>query len=238
MSYFKFNNISSESLPILLVETPFRPSWVETIEEINVPGRATPICRHNGAYHNQILTINAVITDTSRLQEVYSALHGRGKLILSTNPNEYVNAYVTELIPQPVAMTMASLPISFSCLPFAYSITDRIIDLSDATEYKTVLINGTADYCEPIVTFTPTASGTVIIDTNGIELKIIVPSAAKTVVVDSSLMLIYYLDENNQKTNLMPQTFGDLPLLHKGTNYIKYSGEVSAININVNERWL
>ena len=65
-----------------------------------------------------------------------------------------------------------------------------------------------------------------------------IPQEAETIVIDSSLLIIYYITSTNEKVNLMPQSVGDLPLLNIGKNYIKHSGGISAMNININERWL
>lgn len=121
--------------------------------------------------------------------------------------------------------------------PFAYSVAQKIIDLTNATSYIEVQNSGSL-IAEPIITFTPSESESVTIDTNGLILNIDIPQEAETIVIDSSLLIIYYITSTNVKVNLMPQTVGDLPLLNIGKNYIKHSGGISAMNININERWL
>lgn len=121
--------------------------------------------------------------------------------------------------------------------PFAYSVAQKIIDLTNATSYIEVQNSGSL-MAEPIITFTPSESESVTIDTNGLILNIDIPQEAETIVIDSSLLIIYYITSTNEKVNLMPQTVGDLPLLNIGKNYIKHSGGISAMNININERWL
>ena len=121
--------------------------------------------------------------------------------------------------------------------PFAYSVAQKIIDLTNATSYIEVQNSGSM-IAEPIITFTPSESESVTIDTNGLILNIDIPQEAETIVIDSSLLIIYYITSTNEKVNLMPQSVGDLPLLNIGKNYIKHSGGISAMNININERWL
>lgn len=81
----------------------------------------------------------------------------------------------------------------------------------------------------------------VTIDVNGETLIIGLPSAAIlggcTVTVDSENQLLYYTDSDGNKINIMQYSYGDLPLLHTGTNYAKYSGDISDVKIKVNERW-
>ena len=318
MSSFTFNGVSSDTLGLILPETPFRPSWAEETEEIVIPGRSEVIKRPNGIYSNQEFTVNAVISDKSKIQDIYSTLTGTGKLILSTAPNEYMNVRVEPLIPQGVALSMAELPITFDCFPFAYAITPSATEIS--TSY-TEVENTSSIYSAPIIeiqlskntapilkgdvnfdgiidsvdaslvlaeiarlaageppTFTPEqveaadvnddgivdvvdaslilqlaaeqaeASNEdiaeyVTIDTNGAELFVGIPNAVISngfkVTIDCGLYLIYYTDTEGNKVNIMNYSSYDLPLLHTGTNYMKYSGEnVSKVDVIINERWL
>ena len=318
MSSFTFNGVSSDTLGLILPETPFRPSWAEQYEEIQIPGRPEVIKRPNGIYENQSLTINAIIADKSKIQQVYRTLHGKGKLTLSTASGEYMNVLVEPLIPQGVALSMAELPITFDCFPFAYATTPS--ETMIGTTY-TEVDNNSSIYSAPIIeiqlskneapilkgdvnfdglidavdaslvlaeisriaagepeTFTPeqkiaadvnddglidavdaslilqlaaeqATTGDediaqyITIDTNGAELFIGIPNAVISngfkVVVDCGLYLIYYIDATGGKVNIMSYSSFDLPLLHTGTNYMRYSGEnISSVKVIINERWL
>lgn len=82
----------------------------------------------------------------------------------------------------------------------------------------------------------------VTIYVNNEALIVGLPSAVVrngfTVTVDSTNMLIYYTNSDGEKINIMQYSYGDLPLLHTGTNYVKYAGDVDSMSIIVNERWL
>ncbi len=56
--------------------------------------------------------------------------------------------------------------------PFAYSVAQKIIDLTNATSYIEVQNSGSL-MAEPIITFTPSESESVTIDTNGLILNIV-----------------------------------------------------------------
>lgn len=56
--------------------------------------------------------------------------------------------------------------------PFAYSVAQKIIDLTNATSYIEVQNSGSL-IAEPIITFTPSESESVTIDTNGLILNIV-----------------------------------------------------------------
>lgn len=322
MSYFIFNGVNSNDLGLIITETPFRPSWAESVDEITIPGRAEVIKNPNGTYDNQSLTINAVISDSSKINDIYSSLSGEGKLILSTAPNEYINCRVEPLIPQGVALDMAELPIAFDCYPFAYAVEPTVAEIGTSF---TEVSNTSSVYSAPIIkisvekssstimkgdvnmngridpddaslalaeyvrlssgqpgTFTPEqfyaadmdddgvlsaadasailrlytelSSGTgtitpttpaqqVEINTNGASLIVGIPSEVLAngfdIYVDCGLYIIYYFDTEGNMVNIMQYSSLDLPLLHKGTNYMKYTSEfVSGVTVTINERWL
>jgi phage-related protein len=148
MSYFLFNNTDSRDLGLILPHTPFRPSWVQQIDEISIPGRAEIIKNPSGIYSNQQFTIDAVISDSSKINQIYNTLTGEGKLILSTNPNEYMNVRVEPLIPSGVALDMAEIPITFDCYPFAYSINPSVTTIGNT---YTEVTNNSSIYSAPII---------------------------------------------------------------------------------------
>lgn len=324
MSYFTFNGVDSHDLGLIITQTPFRPSWAEQVEEITIPGRPEIIKNPNGTYSNQLLTINAVISDASKIRQIYSTLTGEGRLILSTNLTEYMNVRVEPLIPQGVALDMAELPITFDCYPFAYAIEPTVAEIGTVF---TEVNNTSSIYSAPIFaisitpnphpilkgdvnfdgritvvdatltlqeverinaglepTFTPeqfeaadmnndgrltvvdatmilelarelaggggsgslsptTPASNVTLNVNGAELIVGLPNAVLTngftVYVDCGLYLIYYYDTEGNMVNIMNYSSLDLPLLHTGVNYIKYSGaDVAGMNVTINERWL
>lgn len=159
MSYFKFNGIDSRNLGLIITETPFRPSWAESVDEITIPGRAEIIKNPSGTYDNQSLTINAVISDSSKINDIYSALSGEGKLILSTAPNEYINCRVEPLIPQGVALDMAELPITFDCYPFAYAVEPTVAEIGTSF---TEVNNTSSVYSAPIIKISVKKSSSTI----------------------------------------------------------------------------
>lgn len=148
MSYFTFNGVSSNDLGLILPETPFRPSWTEYVEEITIPGRAEKILNPNGIYNNQILSFNTIISDTAAINTIYQTLHGEGKLILSTAPDEYINCRAEDLIPKGVALDMAELPLNFDCYPFAYAINPTTTPIGKT---YTAVENDSNIYSAPII---------------------------------------------------------------------------------------
>lgn len=86
-------------------------------------------------------------------------------------------------------------------------------------------------------------SQNVIINTNGAKLFVGIPSEVVangfTVTIDCGLHLIYYTDLSGNMVNILHYSSLDLPLLHEGTNYMKYTGDnVESVTVTINERWL
>lgn len=82
----------------------------------------------------------------------------------------------------------------------------------------------------------------IVLDVNGEKLTVGIPNAVIsngfTVTVDCGLKLIYYTTADGTKVNILQYSYGDLPLLHTGINYIKYTGNnVDKLTVTVNERW-
>lgn len=148
MSYFTFNGVDSRDLGLIITQTPFRPSWAEQVEEIVIPGRPEVIKAPNGIYSNQSLTVEAVISDKSKIKQIYSVLNGEGKLVLSTNTTEYINCIVEPLVPQGVALDMAELSITFDCYPFAYAISPTVVQIGISA---TVVDNTSSIYSAPVI---------------------------------------------------------------------------------------
>ena len=322
---FIFNGITSEELGLIIPATIFRPSWAESVEDIQIPGRSEIIKQPTGIFENQALTIPATITDQTKARRIYSVLNGEGRLILSTAPDEYINARVQPISPNGVALDMSEISINFDCYPFAYSVTpteqeitksftsiinnstvhpapvfkfkikqgdapilkgdvnfDGVIDAIDASMVLTEYARTSAGQPE---TFTPrqkiaadwnddgvvdavdasaileyyartstgggggsggrpvTPTENIELNVNGAVLNIGLPaevfSLGAEVTVDSNLYLIYYEDANGAKVNILQYSSLDLPLLHAGENFIKYSGaNVESAKIIINERWL
>lgn len=200
--YFIFNDIDSRNLGLIIPNTVFRPSWTELTDDVRIPGRPEIIKTPTGNYENQTLNINAIITDSSKINTIYAALHGEGRLILSTNVNEYINCRVLPLIPQGVALDMAEIPISFDCFPFAYALPPTTTEIG--TQY-TIVDNQSSIYSAPIIKLEINAgSGTI--------KKGDVNFDGKITAVDASLVLTEVANIAAGTPTFTPQQFaaGDM----------------------------
>lgn len=207
MSYFIFNGVDSRNLGLILPSTPFRPSWVESVDEITIPGRPEIIKNPSGTYQNQQMVINAVISDASKIRQIYSVLKGEGRLILSTKPDEYINCRVETLIPQGVALDMAELPITFDCYPFAYAIEPTEVEIG--TDYTTV-DNTSSVYSAPIIAIE-------IDQTSAPILKGDVNFDGKITPVDASMVLTEIANIAAGTPTFTPEQFAAADMNDSGT---------------------
>lgn len=239
MSYFIFGEFNSQESGILVTKPVVRPTWGKEVSEYKLAGGHTNLLQQGSAYENAPLTIFAAIPDTSpaAVRELYRAVSGFGRLWLSSSPEEYLNAYAAPLVPEPVALDMAEIPLNFTLLPFAHAVEPTVQDITAATINTAVENTGTV-FAEPEIRFTATGAE-VSIYTNNEQFRVVLPSQLQgvEVIVDCEAQVAYYVS-GGDKIAVTQYTYGEFPLLHVGTNYSRHEGTVSAASINVKERWL
>lgn len=241
MSYFIYNNTSSQDFGII-EHVPVQPMTIRKTNKIEVPNRTESTIIQLNQYEDITLDFVLGLKNKNLIRNVYSWLTGTGELILSSNVNEkYIVKNIT-VSPEYFSLRFAKLNISFVCSPFVYALNSEPVDITSATSYMTITNNGSI-FCEPLIKFKPQATtDELTINTNGENLRIVIPENVKqkgyNTVIDSSLQVVYYIADNGQYINILPCTYGEIPLFHTGDNYIRHSGGVSSMNIILNERWL
>lgn len=235
MSWFTFNGYNSSD-DLIITQPVIRPSWVQEMNEIST-GSVSKLIQFSRTYSNSSVEISAVIRNTSpeRIKVLYNTLRGFGKLVISSCPDEYINAVASVLQPSAVALTMAEINISFTLLPFAYAVRPTIINFS--TDYIKVTNNGTV-FSAPEIRFTPASAGDFTADVNGGIFMVKVPETLinREIIIDCDAEETYYTECGN-KISINNLTYFNYPLLHTGDNYIKYIGNAENMSINVRERW-
>ncbi|MCM1133584.1 MAG: hypothetical protein NC340_08955 [Ruminococcus flavefaciens] len=235
MSYFIFNDYNSSD-DLIITSPVIRLSWSQEMSEF-ATGSTSKVIQFSRSYGNSPIEISAVIKNTSaeRLRTLYSAVRGFGKLVISGNPDEYINAVASVLQPVATAMTMAEIDITFTLLPFAYALNPTIAEL---TGDYTKIINGSTVFSAPEIRFTPTSAGAVVLDVNGALFIVEVPEnlANVEIIVDCDAEVTYFQDGEN-KISINDITFGNYPLLTTGEVFVRCLGNVAKSSINVRERW-
>lgn len=238
--FFVFNGTSSNELGIIVTKPIVRPTWAEETAEFKLIGNHKIYRQNTGIYKNADMTVEIAVPDTSEshIQQIYSILHGKGQLSISTAPNEYLNVCIEPLSPNAIAKSFGLCSVQMTVDPFAYLLDSPTITISDGSDYTEIENRGTI-YCEPEIRFKPQSVQTVI-DVNGAEFTVNTPAGCSfesTIVLDCEEEVAYFIRPEGQAYPCLQYTYGDFPIFHTGKNYVKFSG-TNEIEIKVKERCL
>lgn len=243
MSYFLFNGVSSDELGMIVTSPIIRPSWSPDENDYKLAGRTTVYSQKSKTYSNKSMTIETFVSDTGteNLQKIYKYLQGDGTLWLSSNPEEYLNVTISAPEPQAVALMSGVFPLKFKVKPFAYAVNPTIKDITvdGISDYVCIQNNGTL-FSEPEISFRPQTQKTVI-TVNGADFIVNTPdgcSYESTVTINCEEEVIYFTRPEGWRYMCLQYTENDFPLFHTGDNYIRYTGAVQEMKINVKERFL
>ena len=239
--YFTYNGISSEDMGLKIISFPPPPKAEETITYTAIPGRETGLVKRKGQYSNTKPQLKFALLDRSRYRAILEWLSGSGQLIYSDEPDKYYNAYFTGSTDyERVSDEIIEASMKVTVLPFARAANPTIIDLTSATSYVLANNAGTVKG-KPIITLKPSGTDPVTISINGEDFVVQIPGEVSTlgwsITIDSELQIAYYTRTNGDKVTCTEYTTGHFPLLHVGDNYIKHGGNVTRMEINMNERW-
>ena len=244
MSTFTFNSVSSDTLGLIITRPMIRPTWQPETEFTPIIGRPRQNPFTKSWFPNSRISVSAVIADASpaNVRTIYDKLRGYGELVISTSPDEYVNAYARLPVPEAQALLMAELPVEFECEPFAYSNSLSTVNITSATSYQTIDYSGTA-FSDPQIAYIA-SKATTTFDCNGKTITITTPSEivlagypnTYIITLDCEGELAYYKKPNGDKVACTELTHGIFPRLHESLNYILHDG-VSAASLTYRERW-
>lgn len=237
MSSFIFNGHSSEELGLMVTQPIIRPSWAAEYNELTAAGGIRKVMQRMNTFGNASFSIETYLDDASQdnIRRIFGALSGSGKLVVSTAPDEYLDVIISPISPVPVAFLAAEISVQLTARPFAYAVSPTIIDLTGAASYVEIENKGTV-FSAPEIRLK--GSGDVMINVNGAEFIIKIPSElnSKEIIIDCDSQVAYYMDGDSM-ISVTHRTYNNFPLLHEGKNYIKYTGDVAGLSINVRERW-
>lgn len=241
MSYFIFNDANSDDLGLMVTKTPVRPTWKRESQEFTLAGNSVKYIQKSKTYGNQSMTIETFLDDISpeNLQKIYQTFQGDGKLWLSSSPAEYLEVVAEPPDIKSVSYLAGECGLKFLVKPFARAVNPTIVEISAQNSYTEVPNNGTI-FSEPLIYFRPQTQQTII-NVNGVDFVVNTPegcSYESTIFIDCEEQIVYFQRPEGNIYTCMQYTEGDLPLLHTGDNYVKYSGAVQDFRINVRERFL
>lgn len=223
MEHFTFNDVTSESLDIIVKEMPLVPRSEKNIESININGRNGALHIDNKNYLSKNYTIKCVSKNKEFIDKICSTFVGTHKLTLSKYPDRYWNATIKNQINFATYLNyLNEFPLQFELEPIAYSTNEKKVSLNSS---DTLILNGTADVF-PIITIT----GTGVISVNGYSIVIL----ESGITIDCDLMQCHL--EGISKNEMVELT--EFPKLTPGSNEIVLGEEIANIEIRYREGWL
>lgn len=226
MSYFVWNGISSEKFGILKQE-PYPASNCMNFEYVSIKDRNFALKTNS---RNTIkISMELQIKDTSVYDYIYAWLNNgnsQGELILSKDLKKYYKATCSISTPSYISKRFSSVTISFTCIPFRYSVDNSYIELTSGAT-STIEVSGNY-YSEPkIIVY---GNGNGIITVNGKTVSLYVN---EYLTLDSERLLAY-----KDNTVYLNQMIGNFPKFQVGENTISFDGSITSLKIFKNERWL
>lgn len=224
MSTITFNNITSESLGLIVTKTPVPPCQQQSYETVYVPDGPT-LYNDSKTRENVSILIECTVIEPGKLRQIYAAMQGAGNLILSNEPDVYYKAHCKSLTPTNIAQYMNAIVFEFDCEPYAYAVSN---DPVNVTDNDTALEVGGSYFCQPVYKIYGSGDITLTVNRTNKPLKLFSVDGYAT--VDSTLLMCH-------KDGTLVKNSGFLPFLEVGTNRIQWNGLVSKIEITKNERW-
>lgn len=229
-NYFIFNgmdsrdyNIKCSSPPIIMAKKAFK--------KIAVPGRSGHLLIDENYYEPVYKTIRCRMLAKPETDSLFPKLREKGRLILSSEPEKYYMAYVSnDIAMEYILADYRAFDITFCCEPFKYS-------LEEENDFISVKSSPLALYGKGNISALPFikiyGSGTISLTINGSTIQI--KNVSGNVTIDSRFMSIM-----TGNTNMSMHMTGEFPMLlgNGELNTISFSGNISKIEIQPNWRWL
>ena len=223
MSYFIFKDISSENFNNLIVENlpPIvKPPKRYELQEVDGSSKIGVNVLGYKAYEKKI----PLGFTNGDIYEVMDWLDGEGRLILSSEPDKYYNAFVSDQIDYERVLRFRKATVTFLVQPYKYA-------TGEEETTSRVLINQGNTECLPLMTIY--GSGNVGVFVNGVKQCDITIDGYVT--LDSEEEEAYKDNLDNRRNRVM---IGKFPVLQPGENTLSFTGNVTNVKTLVRSRWL
>lgn len=234
MLSFTFGNKNSYTdFGILIAQRPNIPLPKRRVSNVVIPGRSSSLKFDEGTYDDITITLECSIIDKKdiiekidRIKE-WLVLTGESDLIFSFEQNKKYIAQVVNAIDFKQALKYtSSFPIIFNCKPFKYSVEDKIITITKSN--STIYNEGTFE-SEPVIKVYGSGDIKLKINDDDVSIK----KVDEYVTIDSVLKDAY--KDNALKNGDM---IGEFSVFKVGANVVSFSGNVSKVEVRVNEVWI
>lgn len=224
MHYFIFNEINSNDLGIIVKKMPQVPLAERDIESFNVSGRNGSLHIDNGTYKSINYTINCIISDRTKMDNIKKVLCGTSKLVLSKYSDRYFIATIKNQISFDKYLTvLQEFPLQFELQPIAYG--NELITKTISSNTNSFDIGGTAKV-NPIILINGIGTFTV----NNTSVQVL----ENGITIDCELM-------NCTKENLSANDkviLESFPVLNPENNEITLGTGINNIKFEYRKGWL
>jgi phage-related protein len=227
VEYFIFNGINSNTKGIEIKKMPPITSPKKDIESIKVDGRNGNLHIDNGMYDTYDLTIECIVTDLTKINEIKAYLTGIGVVELSTIPNVEFDCVIKNQIPiDKYLNVIREFPLLLEVNPIGKS---KTLTTVTKTEDGTFTVAGTFGVA-PILEIKGTGDGSVTL--NGTTINI-TDMSDTAIIIDCDLMnAIQGVDSANSQIDC-----DKFPSLVIGENTISMIG-ATEVKIKYKVGWL
>lgn len=223
MEWFKFNDVHSDSLNIIVKEMPLVPRAERNMETLEIIGRNGNLHIDNNSYKSREYTLDCICTDNEKIDDVCKTFVGTHKLELSKYSDRYFNATIKNQIDFKTYFTyLNEFPLQFEIEPIAYSKNEIIETI---TSNKTINVDGNVEV-SPIIEVTGTGTVTV----NGYPFIV----NESNIVINCELMQCY--NGNIAKNDKV--VLDEFPVLKVGQNNIVLGTGITKVVIRYRKGWL
>lgn len=230
--YIIFKGKFSRSMGVIVNTLPDIVRPKKRVNTITIQGRHGVLHETDGTHDNILKTVECTIDRNANLSNITNWLVDFGKLILSSEPDKFYNAFVYDGIPFAEQIhNFKQFQVIFDCEPFKYKVREEPIEL---TEPEAIFIGGTYE-CQPLVNIYVNGETTVNLNINGSEFT--VENVTGYVTIDCDIMDTY-TEVNSVLVSMNRYTTGDYFTLQCGKNEISWTGNVNRIEIYPRCRWL
>lgn len=224
MHYFIFNNINSNELGIIVKNMPLIPLAEKDIESIKISGKNGNLHIDNGTYNSINYTIDCVISDISKIDNIKKAFNGTSKLILSKYNDRYFEATIKNQISfDKYLNALQEFPLQFELQPISYS--NELEEIRISSDINNLDIGGNT-ITNPIILVDGTGTFTI----NNVSVEIL----ESGITIDCELM-------NCTKNNLNANNkviLDKFPTLNPTDNVITIESGINNIELKYRKRWL
>lgn len=224
MHYFIFNNINSNELGIIVKNMPLIPLAEKDIESIKISGKNGNLHIDNGTYNSINYTIDCVISDISKIDNIKKAFNGTSKLILSKYNDRYFEATIKNQISfDKYLNVLQEFPLQFELQPISYS--NELEEIRISSDINNLDIGGNT-ITNPIILVDGTGTFTI----NNVSVEIL----ESGITIDCELM-------NCTKNNLNANDkviLDKFPTLNPTDNVITIESGINNIELKYRKRWL